>query len=108
MRTQSVAIAGKDIVIRELKIKEIKENLLPRIGPAWDIVAKSDIASLVDRLGEQIVGIFPELKGIDIEDCYPSELEGFVEAWIDVNFTGLKRLSVPLLSLVEQGKAKLG
>jgi hypothetical protein len=108
MRSQSVTIAGKDIVIREMKIKDIKANLLPKIEPFWETLSQTDVVGIVDCLGEQIQDIFPELQGIDIEECYPSELEAFVEAWTDVNFTGLKRLLGPLLSLVKQGLPKLG
>jgi len=106
MRAKNIAVAGKDIVIRELKIKEIKDNFLPKIEPAWDSIAKSDFTGVIDCLGEQIVNIFPELAGIDIEECYPSELEVFLEAWIEVNFSGVKRLLGPLLSLVKQGQLK--
>ncbi|SHH86544.1 hypothetical protein [Desulfosporosinus lacus] len=108
MRSKNVTIAGRDIVLRERKIKDIKENLIPKLGTAWNEVSKGDITGLVDRLGEQIVEIFPELQGIDVEECYPSELEGFVEAWIDVNFTGVKRLLGPLMSLAKLGQDKLG
>jgi len=108
MRSKSVNIAGKEIIIRERKIKDIKENLIPKIGTAWNEVSKGDMPGIVDRLGEQIVEIFPELQGIDVEECYPSELEMFVEAWIDVNFTGVKRLLGPLMSLAKLGQDKLG
>jgi hypothetical protein len=106
MRSKSVNIAGKEIVIRERKIKDLKDNLIPKVGTAWDVVSKGDITGIVDRLGEQIVEIFPELQGVDIEECYPSELETFVEAWIDVNFTGVKRLLGPLLSLAKLAPPK--
>jgi hypothetical protein len=108
MRSKNVTIAGKDIVIRERKIKDIKESLIPKIGTAWGEISKGDITGIVDRLGEQIVDVFPELQGIDIEECYPSELEVFVEAWVDTNFTGVKRLLGPLLSLAKLGQDKLG
>jgi len=107
MRSQNVTIAGKDIVIRERKIKDIKENLIPKISTAWGEISKGDITGVVGRLGEQIVEIFPDLQGIDIEECYPSELEMFVEAWLEVNFTGVKRLLGPLLSLAKLGQDKL-
>lgn len=106
MRSKSVEIAGKEIVIRESKIGHIKDNLAPKLGTAWETVTKDGVNGLVDRLGEQITEIFPELQGINIEDCFPSELEDFVEAWIDVNFTGVKRLLGPLMSLAKLGQLK--
>lgn len=108
MRSKSVTIAGKEIVIRESKIKEIKENLIPKIETAWIEVSKSDISGIIDRFGDQLPEIFPELKGVELDELYPSELEEFVEAWIDVNFTGVKRLLGPLLSLAKLGQDKLG
>jgi len=108
MRSKTVEIAGKEIIIRELKIREIKDNVIPKIGTAWKEVSGGEVAEVVDRLGEQVVDVFPELKGLDIQDCYPSEIEAFVEAWIDVNFTGVKRLLGPLLSLAKLGQDKLG
>jgi hypothetical protein len=107
MRTKSIEIAGKQIIIRESKIKEIKENLIPRIGTAWTEISKGDISGIVDRFGDQLSEVFPELKGVEIEDLYPSELEVFVEAWVDVNFTGVRKLLGPLLSLAKLGQDKL-
>ena len=105
MRSKSIEIAGKDIVIRERKIGYLKETLLPKIEPAWGSIVAGEIMDLVDNLGAQMVEIFPELQGIELEECYPSEIEDFMEAWIDVNFTGLKRLLKPLWSLIQKGKA---
>ncbi|PKN97753.1 MAG: hypothetical protein CVU43_17020 [Chloroflexi bacterium HGW-Chloroflexi-5] len=106
MRSKNIEISGKNIFIQEQKIKEIK-GIIPKISGAWTEIGKGDIAGVVDRLGVQIVEIFPELKGVDIDECYPSELEGFVEAWIDVNFTGVKKIVGPLLSLAKLGQTKL-
>jgi hypothetical protein len=106
MRTKSVTIAGKNITIREQKIKELK-GLIPKIGTAWGEISKGDITGIVDRLGEQIFEVFPELQGVDVEECYPSELEAFVEVWADVNFFGVKKLLGPLLSLAKLGQDKL-
>jgi hypothetical protein len=47
--------------------------------------------------------IAPGLAEGDIKNAYPSELEALVEAFINVNFTGLKRVSGPLLKLVQAG-----
>jgi hypothetical protein len=106
MRTKNVTIAGKDIAIREQKIKDLK-GLIPKIGTAWTDLSKGDISGIVDRFGDQLSEVFPELKGVELDELYPSELETFVEAWIEVNFTGVKRLLGPLLSLAKLGQDKL-
>ena len=108
MRTRTVEIAGKSIVIREMKIKDIKTNLIPKIEPAWGAITSGDITDVIDNLGEQIAEIFPELKGVDIDECFPSEIEAFVEAWLDVNFFGVRRVAGQLLSLVKLAPPKQG
>ncbi|MDD3895065.1 MAG: hypothetical protein PHU36_08630 [Syntrophomonadaceae bacterium] len=104
MRSESVVIAGQNIVIREMKIKDIKEKLLPKLESAWGVITSGEITDLIENLGGQAKEIFPELADINIEECYPSEIEAFVEAWINVNFTGIKRLFGQLLSLVIKDK----
>ena len=103
MRSKAVKIDNKTITLNEQKIKVLKGEILPKIAPAWKAIIDGDTSEMVDKLGEQLQEIIPELKQIKIEDCYPSEIEAFLEAWIDVNFTGLKRLVGPLLSLVKMG-----
>lgn len=101
MRSKKVIIAGQNIVINEMKIRHIKEEIIPKIEPALDSLKKSDITQIIDTLKDKAADIFPELNGIDLEDCYPSEIEAFVEAWIDVNFIGVKRILTALLSVVQ-------
>ena len=108
MRTKTVTIADVNIIISEYKIKKLKEEVLPKLGPAWNALKDVDTAKIIDALGDQFKVIFPELKNIDLDDCYPSEIENFVEAWIEVNFTGLKRLVGPLLYFVKLGSPKQG
>lgn len=103
-RSKDVTIAGKNVHIHEQKIKYLKNTLLPKIEPSWQKIVDGEVVDLVDNLGVQVNELFPELQGIDIEDCYPSEIEEFLEAWIEVNFTGVKRLLGPLLSLVKKGQ----
>jgi len=43
--------------------------------------------------------LFPELTADDVKNAYPSELETLLEAFVEVNFTGIKRLIGPLMGL---------
>lgn len=104
MRSKTVLINDKSITINEKKIKVLKNEILPKLEPAWQAIAGGDTSELIDKFGEQLQEVFPELKQVDFEECYPSEIEAFVEAWIEVNFTGLKRLVGPLMSLVKMGQ----
>lgn len=103
MRSKTVKINERSITIKEQKISSLKDEMLLKFEPAWKAVTSSDTSQLIDKLGEQMQEIFPELKQVKFEDCYPSEIEAFLEAWIEVNFTGLKRLVGPLLSLAKTG-----
>lgn len=108
MRTKTVSLSGKEIVIREQLIKQLKNDTLSKIEPAWEALKVTDMSGVIGALGDQIKVIFPEIKGVDLDECYPSEVEAFLEAWIEVNFTGLKRLLGPLLSLVKVGLQQQG
>jgi hypothetical protein len=108
MRTQTVKIGGKEIVIRESLIKDIKNNIIPKIGSAWKEISKGEISEIADRLSGQIKEVFPELQGVDIDECYPSEIEAFIKAWIECNFFGLKNVLAPVLSLIVKGQQPQG
>lgn len=108
MRTKTVILSGKEIVIREQLVKQLKEDTLPKIGPAWAALKGTDMSGIVDAIGDQIKVIFPEIKDIDLDECYPSEIEAFLEAWIEVNFTGLKRLLGPVLYFAKVGLQQQG
>lgn len=102
MRTQTVNIGGQNVIIREMLIKDIKQNLLPKIEPAYNAIISGQVKDVVDNLGDQMQDIIPELAAVNLDECYPSEVESFIEAWINVNFTGLKRILKPLLSLLNK------
>jgi hypothetical protein len=108
MRTESVTIAGNTVIIREKLIEEIEEQLLPKVEKAWEAIKARDIMGVISELADQAGEVFPELKGIDIRKCYPSEIEEFAEKWLDVNFSGLRRLIGPVLSLVVKEKPQQG
>lgn len=105
MRSKTVQIGGKTVVINEQKIKQLKDETIAKLPGAFEALQAVSIgAAFVEALENQVMEFFPELKNVDIEDCYPSEIEEFLEAWSDVNFTGLKRLFGPLMFLANLGK----
>jgi hypothetical protein len=108
MRTKNVTIAGVEITIKEYKIKKLKEEIFSKIGPVWNALKDIETSKIIDGIGDQFKVIFPEFAGVDIDECYPSEIEAFVEAWIEVNFTGLKRLLGPVLYFAKLGLPKQG
>ena len=109
MRIKEIVIGGQQITIKEKKIKVIKNDTMEKLPKAFEAIQSVSMgAELVDALQVQLKEFFPELKNIDLEDCYPSEIEDFLEAWSDVNFTGLKRLFGPLMSLAQMGQRGQG
>jgi len=47
--------------------------------------------------------LFPELTKDDVKNAYMSELEALVEAFVNVNFFGIKKLIQPMLKMAQAG-----
>lgn len=108
MRTKTVQIAGKNIVITEKTIGQIKK-LATEINIDFDNFLKTDlegkntadVAELVFNLVEnKITQIFPELTSEDIENSYPSELEELIGGFMDVNFSAMKKVFIKATSMM--------
>jgi hypothetical protein len=56
-----------------------------------------------DLLYKKLPVIFPDISKDDIKNAYMSELEQLIEVFVEVNFTGLKRLIKPLMNLIQAG-----
>lgn len=111
MRTKSVTVNGKTVVVNEKKIGELKA-LGSKYKDEFDNIIKvntaDDFTKVVgDVFYTKIPELFPVLTAEDIDNAYPSELEGLVGAFIDVNFTGIKKVGVPLLQTTLVGLKKL-
>lgn len=111
MRTKSVTVNGKTVIVNEKRIGELKalgnkykdefDNLI-KVNTADDLTkAVSDI------FYTKIPELFPVLTADDIDNAYPSELEELAGAFIDVNFTGIKKVGAPLLQTILAGLNKL-
>jgi len=107
-RSKIVTVNGKSITIKESKIKELKEDVIPRLSGITDSkgLAGKEVKDIIPILESKLVEFFPEITEADIEEAYPSEIEALVEAWIEVNFTGLKKIYRPVLALAKMGLAK--
>ena len=108
MRTKTVQIANKNIVIQEKTIGQIKK-LATEINIDFNNFLKTDlegentadIAELVFNLVEnKVTQIFPELTSEDIENSYPSELEELIGGFIDVNFSAMKKVFIKATSMM--------
>ncbi|MBC7340950.1 MAG: hypothetical protein H5U02_00590 [Clostridia bacterium] len=110
MRTKVVTLNGKQVTVREHKVKELREEVIPKIervfgeqGLDLSKMADASLGSLIETFEDKLAEFFPDVSKEDIENSYISEVEALVEAWIEVNFTGLKRVMPPLLSLMRMG-----
>lgn len=98
MRSKNVSIAGKNILIQEKKIKEIK-GLVKQFGPeiqeVWnrniDFTKGESIDEIFSLIEDKIVKLFDGLTEDDLENAYMSEIEELIKTFIDVNFTGAKK-----------------
>lgn len=106
MRSKPIPFAGKEITVREHKIKELKE-LADKVGTDFDSIVKAndfdDVKSAITGvLEEKLPIVFPSIKKEDIDEAYPSEIEELITAFIDVNFFGIKKVVMPLLKLAQK------
>jgi hypothetical protein len=112
IRTAEIILNEKTFIIKEKKIKELKQLFSDVIGGAvgdMDKLFKSDLPSdaysaiggmLTSVASDKLALIIPGLTLDDLENAYPSQIETAVKAFIDVNFTGVKGLGAPLLKLL--------
>ncbi|TCS80380.1 hypothetical protein [Tepidibacillus fermentans] len=111
MRTKVITFAGKTITVEEKKIGEL-EQLLAKLFPATKGKIK-DLGKALDNLEidwdllyKKIPAIFPDITETDVKNAYISELEELIQAFIEVNFFGLKKLIPKLVSLVQLGSTQ--
>lgn len=107
-RSQLVTINGKKITVKEFKIRELREDVLPKLSNIVDVkdMEVKETKDLIPVFESKLTEIFPEITEADIEESYPSEIEALIEAWVNVNFTGLKKLYRPVLALAKMGLTK--
>lgn len=109
MRSKVVNIAGKNILIEEKRIKELKalvKQFGPEINELWnkDIDFKKDesIDEIFSLVEGKITLLFDDLKEDDLENAYMSEIEELIKTFIEVNFTGAKKAFSILLTQVQK------
>lgn len=108
MRTKTIEVANKKIVIEEKRIKDLKE-LAKELNISFDNILKTDLEGkttidvvdlFVNELEDKITIIFPQLTKEDIEEAYVSEIENLIEGFIDVNFSVLKKVFIKATSMM--------
>lgn len=108
MRNKTITFAGKEIRIEEKKIGELEKIVADLFPESKGNIQKVDLNKLLEQAGfdllyKKLPKLFPDITKDDVKNAYMSELEVLIEVFIDVNFTGLKRLIKPLMSLIQAG-----
>ena len=111
MRNKLVTIAEKTIDVKEMRIGELEKLVTELFPESNGDFRKIDITRLMegedetgfDMIYNKLPAIFPELTKDDVKNAYMSEIEALVEAFVNVNFFGLKKLIQPMLKMVQAG-----
>jgi len=108
MRNKTVEFAGKKIRVEEKRIGELEKIIADLFPESKGNIQKVDLGKLLEQAGfdllyKKLPVIFPEIAKDDVKNAYMSEIEALVEAFVDVNFTGIKRLIKPLMNLIQAG-----
>ena len=106
MRDKTINFAGAKIRIEEKRIGELEQIVKDLFPESKGKLQKINLAGLMeqidfDLLYKKLPVIIPEVCGSDIKNAYMSELEDLLEAFVDVNFTGIKRLVGPLMNMIQ-------
>ena len=108
MRNKTVEFGGKKIRIEEKRIGELEKIVAELFPESKGNLSKIDLSKLLEGAGfdllyKKLPIVIPDITKDDVKNAYMSEIEALVEAFIDVNFTGIKRLINPLMSLIQAG-----
>ena len=106
MRDKTIPFAGKKIRIEEKRIGELEQIVRDLFPESKGKLQKINLAGLVeqvdfDLLYNKLPVIIKDITGDDVKNAYMSELEELLEAFVDVNFTGIKRLIGPLMNMIQ-------
>jgi len=108
MRNKIVSFAGKEIRVEEKRIGELEKIVAALFPESKGNIQKINLGKLLEQAGfdllyKKLPVIFPDITEEDVKNAYMSELERLIEVFVEVNFTGLKRLMKPLMSLIQAG-----
>ena len=97
MRTKIVKVADKDILIQEKTIGEIK-RIVNELNVDFSKLMNTELEKdnflneVLLIIQDRIEILFPQLKDIDMDNVYISELEALIDGFLEVNFSMLKKV----------------
>ena len=91
MRTKIVKVANKDILIQEKTIGEIKKivndlNIDFSKLMQTELEKENFLNEVLLIIQDRIEILFPQLKDVDMDNVYISELESLVDGFLEVTF----------------------
>ena len=92
MRTKIVKVADKDILIQEKTIGEIKKivndlNIDFSKLMQTELEKENFLNEVLLIIQDRIEILFPQLKDVDMDNVYISELENLIDGFLEVNFS---------------------
>ena len=97
MRTKIVKVADKDILIQEKTIGEIK-RIVNELNVDFSKLMNTELEKdnflneVLAIIQDRIEILFPQLKDIDMDNVYISELEALIDGFLEVNFSMMKKV----------------
>ena len=105
MRTKIVKVASKDILIQEKTIGEIKK-IVNDLNIDFSRLLETEIEKdnflneVLLIIQDRIEILFPQLKDVDMDNVYISELEALVDGFLEVNFLMLKKVFMKVTTMM--------
>ena len=105
MRTKIVKVANKDILIQEKTIGEIKK-IVNDLNVDFSKLMQTEIEKenflneVLLIIQDRIEILFPQLKDIDMDNVYISELEALIDGFLEVNFSMMKKVFMKVTTMM--------
>ena len=105
MRTKIVKVANKYILIQEKTIGEIKK-IVNDLNIDFSRLLETEIEKdnflneVLLIIQDRIEILFPQLKDIDMDNVYISELENLIDGFLEVNFSMLKKVFMKVTTMM--------
>ena len=105
MRTKIVKVADKDILIQEKTIGEIKKivnelNMDFSRLMSTELEKENFLNEVLLIIQDRIEMLFPQLKDVDMDNVYISELESLVDGFLEVNFSMMKKVFMKVTTMM--------
>ena len=105
MRTKIVKVANKDILIQEKTIGEIKKivndlNIDFSKLMQTELEKENFLNEVLLIIQDRIEILFPQLKDVDMDNVYISELESLIDGFLEVNFSMMKKVFMKVTTMI--------